>query len=151
MDSWLIWLAGAVALGLAEILSLTGALGILAGAALVTSGLAATGLPLPVQLVAFTVVSTASVALGRPLIMRHLRQPRPERFGVDALIGKPAHVVDEVSGHGGKVRIGGEEWTARAYDESLVIPAGTTADVMEISGSTALVYPREEPWKSQPR
>jgi membrane protein implicated in regulation of membrane protease activity len=151
VDSWLIWLAGAVALGLAEILSLTGALGILAGAALVTSGLAAAGLPLPVQLVAFTVVSTASVALARPLIIRLLRQPRSERFGVDALIGKPAHVIDEVSGHGGKVRIGGEEWTARAYDESLVIPAGTTADVMEISGSTALVYPREEPWKSQPR
>jgi membrane protein implicated in regulation of membrane protease activity len=62
---------------------------------------------------------------------------------VEALIGEPAYVVSEVSGLDGRVRIGGEEWTARAYDQSLVIPAGATVDVMEISGATVLVYPRE--------
>jgi membrane protein implicated in regulation of membrane protease activity len=72
-----------------------------------------------------------------------MRKPQLERFGVDALIGQPAYVIDEVTGLSGRVRIGGEEWTARAYDETLVIPAGTTVDVMQISGSTALVYPRE--------
>jgi membrane protein implicated in regulation of membrane protease activity len=62
---------------------------------------------------------------------------------VDALVGRGAYVVSEVSGLGGRVRIGGEEWTARPYDETLVIPPGTTVDVIEISGTTALVYPRE--------
>lgn len=68
---------------------------------------------------------------------------------MDALIGKPAYALTDVTELDGRVRIGGEEWTARAYDETLVIPAGTIVDVMEIRGSTALVYPREGPWKSQ--
>jgi membrane protein implicated in regulation of membrane protease activity len=54
--------------------------------------------------------------------------------------------VTEVTGREGRegrVRIGGEEWSARSYDETLVIPPGATVDVLEISGSTALVHPRE--------
>jgi membrane protein implicated in regulation of membrane protease activity len=75
-----------------------------------------------------------------------MRRPQLERFGVQALVGKPAYVVSEVSGLDGRVRIGGvggEEWTARPYDQTLVIPAGAIVDVLEISGSTAFVYPRE--------
>ena len=73
-------------------------------------------------------------------------QPRQVCAGdgeVAALVGRQARVVQEVTGHDGRVRIGGEEWSARAYDETLVIPAGTTVDVIEIEGATALVYPRE--------
>jgi membrane protein implicated in regulation of membrane protease activity len=62
---------------------------------------------------------------------------------VEALIGKSAYVVQEVTGRDGRVRIGGEEWTARAYDETVVIPAGAIVDVMQIDGATAVVYPRE--------
>ncbi|ATW52234.1 NfeD family protein [Streptomyces xantholiticus] len=143
MDPWLIWLIIAAVLAVAEIFTLTAALGMLAGAALVTAGFAAVGLPLPLQFLVFTVVATVSVLIVRPIMVRHVRQPRVERFGVDALVGKAAYVVSEVTGRGGRVRIGGEEWTARAYDETLVIPPGTTVDVIEISGATALVYPRE--------
>jgi len=70
-------------------------------------------------------------------------RPRLERFGVEALVGKTAYVVHEVTGRDGTVRIGGEEWTARALDESQVIPAGATVDVIQIDGATAVVYPRE--------
>ena len=149
MNSWPMWLVFATVLGVAEIFILSGALGMLAGAALITSGLAAIGLPLHFQLLAFTSASIAGVVVIRPVVTRHLRQPPAQRFGVDALIGQQAQVIDEVTGQRGRVRIGGEEWTARAYDESQVIAAGTTVDVMEISGSTALVYPREQPWKSR--
>jgi membrane protein implicated in regulation of membrane protease activity len=150
MDEWLIWLIFAVVLGLAEIFTLTAALGMLGVAALVTAGSAALGLPLPIQLLVFTVAATLGIVLVRPIARRHMHRPQLERFGVEALIGKPAYVVQEVTGMAGRVRIGGEEWTARAYDESLVIPAGAIVDVVEISGSTALVYPREGPWKSPP-
>jgi membrane protein implicated in regulation of membrane protease activity len=148
MDAWLIWLIFALVLGVVEILTLTAALGVLGAAALVTAGFAAFGLPLPVQLVVFAAASTAGVVLIRPAVLRHLHQPQLERFGVDALIGKPAQVLREVTGTDGLVRIGGEEWTARAYDETLAIPVGTVVDVMEIKGSTAIVYPRENPWIS---
>ena len=110
---------------------------------LVTAGSAAVGLPLPLQFLVFTVVATVTVLFVRPVALRHVLRPQVERFGVDALVGKAAYVVSEVTGRGGRVRIGGEEWTARAYDETLVIPPGTTVDVMEISGATAIVYPRD--------
>ncbi|MCX5408833.1 NfeD family protein [Streptomyces sp. NBC_00335] len=143
MDPWLMWLIAAAVLAGAEIFTLTAALGMLAGAALVTAGFAAAGVPPLVQFLVFTVVASLSVLFVRPIAVRHLLQPQAERFGTDALVGKAAYVVSEVTGLGGRVRIGGEEWTARAYDETLVIPPGTTVDVVEISGATALVYPRE--------
>ena len=142
MDEWVIWLIIAVVLGVVEILTLTAALGVLAAAALITAVFAAI-VPLPFQLLVFTAAATTGVMLIRPIALRHMHQPQLERFGVDALIGERAYVIDEVTGLSGRVRIGGEEWTARAYDDTLVIPAGSTVDVMQISGSTALVYPRE--------
>jgi membrane protein implicated in regulation of membrane protease activity len=150
MDHWLIWLIAAAALGVAEIFTLTAALGVLAAAALITAGLAAIGLALAAQLVAFTILAVAGVALVRPAVRRLTRRPPPHRFGVDALIGEQALVTREVTGLGGRVRIGGEEWSARAYDDTQVIPVGARANVMEIAGSTAVVYPEEGPWKSQP-
>jgi len=37
------------------------------------------------------------------------------------------------------VRLEGEIWTARAYDESEVIESGARVTVLEIRGATALV------------
>ncbi|MFJ1973846.1 NfeD family protein [Streptomyces sp. NPDC087903] len=143
MDPWLIWLIVAAVLAVAEIFTLTAALGLLSAAALVTAGSAAVGLQLPLQFLVFTIVATVTVVFVRPVALRHLLRPQAERFGIDALVGKVAYVVSEVTGRGGRVRIDGEEWTARAYDETLVIPPGKTVDVMEISGATAIVYPRD--------
>jgi membrane protein implicated in regulation of membrane protease activity len=75
--------------------------------------------------------------------MRHVRQPPLLRTGTAALIGRTAIVLDEVTDRSGRVRIGGEEWSARCYDETLTIPAGARVDVLQIEGATALVYPRE--------
>ena len=143
MDLWVLWLVLAVVLGVAEIATLTAALGLLGGAALVTALAAAVGLPVVLQLLLFAAASAAGLLLVRPVAMRHMLAARSERFGVDALVGRSAQVLTEVSGRGGRIRIDGDEWTARPYDDSLVIPAGTTVHVMEIRGATALVYPRE--------
>jgi membrane protein implicated in regulation of membrane protease activity len=147
MEVWLIWLVIAVVLGVAEVFTTTAILGVLGGAAVVPAALAALGVPLPVQLLAFAVTSVAGVVLVRPIALRHMQVPQLERFGVDALVGKKAYVVQEVTDRAGLVRIDGEEWTARAFgvdvDESVVIPVGATVDVMKISGTTAFVYPRE--------
>ncbi len=143
MDSWIIWLILAAALGVAEIFTLTAALGLLGLAAGLTAIVALIGLPVPIQFGVFVVASLAGLVLIRPIAQRHLRQPPSQRFGVAALVGKQAYVTREVTGREGRVRIGGEEWSARAYDETLVIPTGATVDVIEIEGATALVYPRE--------
>jgi membrane protein implicated in regulation of membrane protease activity len=143
MVDWHIWLILAAVLGVAEIFTLTASLGILGGAALIAAGSATVGLPPPLQLLVFAVAATVGLLLLCPVVHRHMLRPQLQRFGVDALIGKPAHVIREVTGQDGLVRISGEEWPARAYVETQVIPAGAVVDVMEISGSTAFVYPRE--------
>ncbi|GAA3090181.1 NfeD family protein [Streptosporangium carneum] len=144
MDYWVIWLILAVALGVAEIFTLTTALGLIGGAALITSITAGLGLPLPLQFVVFAASLVTGMVVVRPIAKRHLMPPSADRrFGVQALVGKPAYVLREVTGRDGRVQIGGEEWSARAYDETLVIPAGAVVDVIEIEGATALVYPRE--------
>ena len=143
MGVWVIWLIIALVLGGAEIFTLTAVLGLLGGAALITSGAAALGLPLALQFLVFALAAVAGLVVARPIATRHMLRPRLERFGVDALVGRTAHVVQQVTGLAGTVRIGGEEWTARALDESTVIPTGAMVDVFTIDGATAVVYPRE--------
>jgi membrane protein implicated in regulation of membrane protease activity len=143
MGAWIIWLIVAAALGVAEVLTVTLALGLLAVAAVVAGVVGAAGLGVPAELGAFAVTAAAGLGLIRPIAMRHIKQPPPLRTGVAALVGRTGIVVEEVSGYDGRVRIGGEIWTSRAYDEVTVIPVGTKVDVMQIEGVTALVYPRE--------
>ena len=87
--------------------------------------------------------SAAGLGVARPIAIRHIKQPPLLRTGTSALVGRSAKVVEEVTDDGGKVRIGGELWSARPYDESQVIPAGSTVHVFAIEGATALVHPRE--------
>jgi membrane protein implicated in regulation of membrane protease activity len=143
MTAWIVWLIVAAALGVAELMTTTFALGLIAVAAIVAAGASALGLGLPFQLLAFVVASGAGLGFVLPIARRHVRQPPLLKTGPAALVGRPAQVLEEVTGQGGRVRIGGEVWSARSYDEDMVIPPGQTVDVMQIEGATALVYPRE--------
>ena len=146
MDVWLVWLLLAAVLGVAELFTLSAALGLLGGAAAVTAAAAALGAPLPVQLLVFGAGAATGIWLVRPVVLRHLHAPPVQQFGVDALVGRTAQVVREISSQGGTVRIDGEEWSARPcdpHDPAYVIPAGATVSVMAIRGATALVYPQE--------
>src|SRR5713226_3884685 len=145
MGSWIIWLILAAVLGVAEVLTATLAFGLIAAAAVVAALPGAAGLGLPFQLVAFAAAAGAGLGVVRPIALRHIKQPPLLRSGTAALVGRSATVVEDVSARGGKVRIGGELWSSRPYDESLVIPAGSTVDVFAIEGATALVHPREQP------
>jgi membrane protein implicated in regulation of membrane protease activity len=93
--------------------------------------------------VALAVAAVAGVVIVRPVALRHMTQQPLTREGSDALIGKRAEVMQEVTATHGLIKLSGEEWSARAFDESLVIPVGALVDVMEIEGATAVVYPRE--------
>ncbi|MGW0643971.1 NfeD family protein [Streptomyces badius] len=140
---WFAWLLAAAALGAAEFFTLTLVFGLLAGAALVAAVVAGVGVGLFGQLVALGLAAAAGLALVRPVALRHMAQSPLIHEGSDALIGKRAEVVQEVTATHGLIKLSGEEWTARALDESHVIPVGALVDVMEIEGATAVVYPRE--------
>ena len=62
------------------------------------------------------------------------------RTGTAALVGARAVVLERVDGDGGRVKIGGEVWSARTLDEHSVIEPGAHVQVAEIEGATALVY-----------
>ena len=143
MEAWVVWLIVAGVLGIAEVLTLTFALGLIAVAALAAGFIGVLGLPLAVQIVAFAVTAGAGVGFIRPIALRHIRQPPPLRSGTAALVGREAIALTEVNRLDGRVKIGGEEWTARPYDPDVVIPQGAFVDVLAIEGVTALVYPRE--------
>jgi membrane protein implicated in regulation of membrane protease activity len=143
MESWIIWLILAAVLGVAEIMTTTLAFGLLAVAAGAAAIVGGVGLALPFQLIAFVLAAGAGLGIVRPLAMRHIRQPPLLKTGTSALVGRSAIVTEEVTALDGRVRIGGDLWSARSYDESSVIPEGSKVDVLAIEGATALVHPRE--------
>lgn len=145
MPAWLVWGIAAAALGVAELLTLTLVLGMLALAAVAAALSAGLGANELVQVVVFGATSLGLLAVARPVARRHLRMPLPSRTGVAALVGRPAVVVDPVGPAGGRVKIGGEVWSARSYDGLQAIPVGATVSVLEIEGATALVYSEELP------
>jgi membrane protein implicated in regulation of membrane protease activity len=137
--SWLLWTLIAAGLVIGEVLTpgmfLLGPLALAAAAAAI-AGAFAGGL---VALIVFVIGSVLSLALLRPVARRHLRLPAIARTGTAALVGRKAVVLRRVDEIDGLVRIGGEDWTARAYVEGQAFEEGTQVQVVEIQGVTALV------------
>jgi len=139
----IIWLIAAAALGVAEMLTTTLALGLIAVGAVAAAVTEAIGGAPLAQLVVFVAVSLAGIVLIRPIALRRLGRRTTFRTGTAALVGQTGYVLADISPQAGRIRIGGEEWSARPYDEISVIPAGSTVDVLQIKGATALVHQRE--------
>ena len=137
---WELWLGLAILLGVLELFSLSLILLMLAAGAVVGMALALVNLPLGVQVVGAVITSVGMLALVRPNIVSRLHSGPELRLGHQALVGRQALVVSEVSSQSGQIRINGELWTARPYDETEVIEPGATVDVFEIRGATALVH-----------
>jgi membrane protein implicated in regulation of membrane protease activity len=141
MDAWVGWAIAAVLLAVGEILT-PGLffLGPVALAAVAGGLVALLGGALWLQLVVFAVASLASLGVLRPIARAHLTMPRAIRTGAAALEGAHAVVLQRVDGQGGRVKIGGEEWSARAYMPDTAYEPGVQVEVVKIEGATALVY-----------
>jgi membrane protein implicated in regulation of membrane protease activity len=141
MEAWVVWLIAAVVLGVGEIVSLSFFLAPFAGGALVAALVSAAGLGTAGSWAVFLLVSLLLLAGLRPLARAHLRKPGQLRTGTQALIGSQAVVLERIANDEGVgcVRLGGEVWTARAYDDDEVFEPGARVQVIEIRGATALV------------
>ena len=141
MASWIAWVIAAVLLAIGEVLTpglfFLGPVALAAGAAAVTAAL---GAAVWLQVVVFAAASLASLAFLRPIARRHIRMPALTRTGTAALVGTKALVLQQVDANGGRVRIGGEEWSARAYFEEQTLEPGARVEVAKIEGATALVF-----------
>jgi membrane protein implicated in regulation of membrane protease activity len=139
MEDWVWWMIAAGALAVGEILTVAFFLGPIAIASVIAAIVAAVGGGAAAQWIVFIVASIASVGILRPIARRHIKMPARLRSGTAALVGSRAIVLERVDAEGGQVKIGGEVWTARAYDEDEVLEPGMRAHVMKIDGATALV------------
>ena len=139
-DAWAAWLGLAVALGVLELFSLDLVLLMLAAGALVGMLVSLTGVDLWVQVAAAVVASVAALGVVRPSVVKRLHTGPSLVLGHDALVGRTGLVVEEVSSQAGQIRVGGEIWTARPYDDDAVIPVGAKVDIFQIQGATALVH-----------
>ena len=141
MDPWVIWLIAAVVFAVGEIATLGFFLAPFAGGALVAAIVSAAGGGDLVSLVSFLLVSGVLLAALRPVARSHRRMPAQLRTGTAALVGRTGMVTERISNDDGTgtVKLEGESWTARSYDEDAVIEAGRRVQVMEIRGATALV------------
>ena len=141
MTGLALWLIAAVLLAIGELLTpglfFLGPVALAAVGAAVTAGI---GGGIVLELIVFIAVSVASLALLRPIARRHIHMPAALRTGAAALEGTKAVVLQRVDANGGRVRIGGEEWSARAYMEDGVYEPGARVEVVKIEGATALVY-----------
>jgi len=142
MAGWIVWLVVAFGFGAAEMLAGAGSFFLAPfaiGAALAAAAASAAG-ETAASLV-FVAVSVLTLMSLRPLIQRRLTSGPGLRTGGAALVGKRAMVTERISNHEGvgRVRIDSEIWTARSLDEDHVIEPGTSVQVVDIKGATALV------------
>jgi membrane protein implicated in regulation of membrane protease activity len=141
MSEALIWLVAALGLAGAEVLTGDMALLMLSGGALVAAGASwLLGLPLWADGAVFLVVSVLLLVVVRPLLRRRLVSGSGLAEPAKALEGKNALVLEAVSRHRGQVKLEGEVWTARAYDDADVYQPGEQVTVMHIDGATAVVW-----------
>ncbi|MBB5115011.1 NfeD family protein [Micromonospora echinospora] len=137
------WIVLGVVLAVAEIFTTTLFLIMFGVGAFAAAGAAALGAPVALQAVIFAVVSALSVAVVRPVVRRHARpaiETGEQPFGVEALEGATAVVLEPVDSERGMIKIDGELWTARSYDATRAYAEGERVQVIKVRGATALVW-----------
>jgi membrane protein implicated in regulation of membrane protease activity len=141
MSGWVLWMIAAAVFGIGEMLTTSFFLAPFSVGALLAGIVDLAGAGEIVSWVVFVVVSLLVLGIVRPIARAHLKTPPELRTGTAALVGMNATVLEEINNHEGVgcVKIEGEVWTARAYDEDEVIPQGKRVQVIEIRGATALV------------
>ena len=151
---WLFWVAGALLLVVIETMTADLTFLMIAGGALGGGLTSFLGGPVWAQVVVFACVSTLLLFAVRPWAKRRLAAATPQmKTNVEALIGRSAVTITPVDSEGGRVRLGGEEWSARLSDGDggvLRLSVGDSARVADIDGAIAVVVPVGAPAGAQP-
>ncbi len=141
VDAWVIWLVAAGILGIGEMHQGGFYLAPFAFGAVLATVVSLLGVGALLSAIVFVGASTIALGTLRPVARRHRQLPPSIRTGAAALVGRRAIVLERIANDEGVgcVKIGGEVWTARSYDDDEVIDAGERVEVIEIRGATALV------------
>ena len=135
--AWLWWLGAALVMGVIETLTVDLTFLMLAGGALGGAAAAALGGPLWAQVLVFAVISVLLLIAGSP----------GARTNAEGLIGREATALTAVDVHGGRIRLGGEEWSARLSERVeggiSSLGVGDAVRVTGIDGAIAVVEPQQ--------
>ena len=138
--AWESWLIAAIALVCLEMLSMDLILVMLAGGAASGMVVALLGGPFVVAMLVAVGVSLAFMIFLRPPIVHRLHDGPTLVSGAPGLVGSRAVVLEPLTHLSpGRVKIGGDVWTAQPFDEADTIEAGAQVDVVAIKGATAYV------------
>jgi membrane protein implicated in regulation of membrane protease activity len=145
IDSGWLWLIGGVILLMAELIAPGFSLIFIGAAGIATGVLSlALGLPLVVQLATFAILAFLAARVGgrRFYASRYDYSADPLLNDRAArLLGKVVVVVQPVDSHGGRVRVGDSEWSARGGPAS----AGERVRIVDIEGNCLKVEPEHRP------
>lgn len=96
--------------------------------------------PIFVQVILFLLVSLVLLFFTRPIAVKYFNRDRV-KTNVESMVGRQAIVTGEIDNlqAKGQVTVGGQEWTARSWDDKVRIPVGTVVVVAAISGVKLIV------------
>lgn len=139
-NAWLVWLGLALVLAAIEAASVDFVFSMLAGGAAAGALAAALGASFPVQVISAVVVAAALLLLVRPVAKRYFSVPEGHGgIGAGAQVGRLAQVLETVTEHEGRVKLGGETWSARTVPDAAPCLPGHEVRVVSIEGATAIV------------
>ena len=139
---WFVWLIIAVLALAGELVSTALVLVYVGVAAAITAVLAAVGVPAIAQFIIFVPLTLVLLRAVRPHTLALIggNRPRLQLTGTNHLVDRAAVVEQQVTDHGGMVRLGsGEFWSARAYPPGVVLPQGAAVRVMFVDGVNVYV------------
>lgn len=96
--------------------------------------------PIFVQVILFLLVSLTLLFFTRPIAVKYFNRDRV-KTNVESMVGRQAIVTGEIDNLQamGQVTVGGQEWSARSWDDKVRIPAGAVVVVVAISGVKLIV------------
>lgn len=143
--AWESWLIAGIALVCLEMLSMDLVLVMLAAGCASGMVVALLGGPFVAAMLVAVGVSLAFLVFLRPPIVHRLHSGPTLVSGAPGLVGQRGLVLEPMSDTSpGRVRIGGDVWTARPAVDGELIEEGVSVDVVDIKGATAYVARRVE-------
>lgn len=140
---WFVWwIAIALGLGIVEVMTVDLIFLMIGIAALLGAVASWAGLGLLGQMIVFIVAALILLFLVRPWAKAHLMKATPdEQTNALGLVGKEGTTLTRVTETEGRVKIGGETWSARSAP-GVDVPPGQAVTIDQIDGATAVVSPR---------
>ncbi len=141
IDPEWMWLIGGVVLLIAELIA-PGFFLVFIGAAAIATGFAALALPLslPLQFAIFAALAFLAARVGgrRAYAMRYDYSPDPFlNDRAKRLLGRVVVATEPINSHGGRVRVGDSDWSARGGPAA----AGERVRIVDIEGNCLKVEP----------